>query len=65
MHPVVPVCPKRVHEKTAKVVQELCTCLPKKKKKKEKKKEKEKRNGRGEKWGTKEQMPFSIGEVFA
>lgn len=33
--------------------------------KKKRKKKREKRNGRGEKWGTKEQMPFSIGEVFA
>lgn len=48
MHPVVPVCPKRVHEKTAEVAQE-----------------KKKKKGRGEKWGTKEQMPFSVGEVFA
>ena len=63
LHPVVPVCPKRIHEKTAKVAQELCSCVPGKRKKKKKKGEK--RNGRGEKWGTKEQMPFSIGEVFA
>lgn len=39
LHPVVPVCLKRVHEKTAKVAQELCSCVPGKRKK-EKRKEK-------------------------